>query len=94
MIFDIIDYLGKFEEGVVVLLSLNYNDEYYDATFYYVDDYVAITIDEDLEEHIGLIEQWDGYNDLILSIMSKVVPYDEIIGRLDEIEFDNEEESN
>lgn len=86
MIFDIIDYLGKYEEGVIALISLNYEDKYYDATFFYKNEYVALTIDEDLESLIGIIEEWEGYNDLVLNIMSKVVPYDEIINRLDEIE--------
>lgn len=86
MIFDIIDYLGKYDEGVITLLSLKYDDNYYDATFFYKDEYVALTIDEDLESIIGVIEEWVGYNNLVIDIMDKVVPYDEIINRLDEIE--------
>ena len=33
MTFDIIEYLGKFEDGVLVLISLNYEDNYYDTLF-------------------------------------------------------------
>jgi hypothetical protein len=87
MAFDIIEYLGKFEDGVLVLISLNYDDNYYDTTFYYKDNFVTLTIDEDLEEIIGQIELWSGYNDLVLDIMKKVIPYNEIIGRLDEMDF-------
>ena len=53
MIFDIIEYLGKYEEGVMVLLSLNHMDIYYDATFFYTNDFVTLTIDEDLEEKVN-----------------------------------------
>lgn len=87
MTFDIIEYLGKFEDGVLVLISLNYEDNYYDTTFYYKDNFVTLTIDDDLEEILGQIELWSGYNNLVLDIMKKVIPADEILGRLDEIDF-------
>lgn len=86
MTFDIIEYLGKFEDGVLTLISLNYGDEYYDATFFYKENFVTLTIDEKLEEIIGEIEEWSGYNNLILDLMKKVVPYDEIISRLDKVD--------
>jgi HEPN domain-containing protein len=86
MTFDIIEYLGKFEDGVLALISLNYENEYYDATFFYKEDFVTLTIDEKLEEIIGEIEEWSGYNNLVLELMKKVVPYDEIITRLDKVD--------
>lgn len=86
MTFDIIEYLGKFEEGVLTLLSINHEDNYYDATFYYKEDFVTLTIDEKLEEIIGEIEKLPEYNNLVLDIMKKVVPYDEIIARLDNVD--------
>jgi hypothetical protein len=87
MTFDIIEYLGKFEDGVLVLISLKYEDNYYDTTFYYKDNFVTLTIDDDLEQIIGQIELWVGYNNLVLDIMKKVIPSDEILGRLDELDF-------
>lgn len=87
MVFDIIEYLGKYEEGVMVLISLNHNDLYYDATFFYTNNFVTLTIDEDLEDIIGIVEKWEGYNQLIIDLLDKLVPYDEIISRLDEIDF-------
>jgi len=86
MTFDIIEYLGKFEDGVLALISLNYEDEYYDATFFYKENFVTLTIDEKLEEIIGEVEEWSGYNNLVLELMKKVVPYDEIITRLDPVD--------
>ena len=87
MSFDIIEYLGKFEDGVLVLISLNYENEYYDATFFYKEDFVTLTINEDLEELIGEIEKHTLYNNLVIEIMKQVVPYKEMINRLDEIDF-------
>lgn len=90
MKFDIIEYLGKLEDGVIVIISLNYEDEYYDATFYYKNQFVTLTVDEKLEEIIGTtIEEWSGYNKLVLEIVEKTIPYDEIITRLDEIDLLN-----
>jgi hypothetical protein len=86
MTFDIIEYLGKFEDGVLALISLNYEDEYYDATFFYKENFVTLTIDEKLEEIIGEVEEWSGYNNLVLELMKRVVPYDEIITRLDKVD--------
>ncbi len=87
MNFDVIEYLGKFENGVLVLISLNYENEYYDATFFYKEDFVTLTINEDLEELIGEIEKYPKYNNLVIEIMKQVVPYKEMINRLDEIDF-------
>jgi len=89
MKFDIIEYLGKIEDGVLVILSLNYEDEYYEATFYYKNQFVTLTVDETLEEILGCsIENWKGYNKLVLEIVEKLVPYNEIINTLDEIDLD------
>lgn len=96
MKFDIIEYLGKLEDGVIVIISLNYEDEYYDSTFYYKNQFVTLTVDEKLEEVIGsTIEEWSGYNKLVLEIVEKTIPYDEIVTRLDEIDLlDYFEEEN
>ncbi len=87
--FDIIEYLGKIENGVLVILTLNYENEFYESTFYYKNQFVTLTVDEKLEEILSCeIEKWDGYNKLVLEIVERVVPYDEIINTLDEIDLD------
>ncbi len=86
MIYDIIEYIGKYDDGVMVLLSINHNDVYYDATFFYKLDLVVLTVDEKLENILGYeIEKWEGYNNIILDIMKKVIPYNDVINTLDEI---------
>ncbi len=85
---DILDYLGKIDDGIIVLLSLSYDGVYYEGTLYYKDKLVALTPDEVLEEKLGsVIEDWEGYNDLMLEILKKVVPYDEMITRVDDIDM-------
>jgi hypothetical protein len=85
---DIMEYLGKYEDGVLVLLSVNFNGQFSEGTIYYSDKALALTVDESIEKELGKpIEFWSGYRDLLISILKKVVPYNEIINRLDEIDF-------
>jgi hypothetical protein len=86
---DIIDYMGKCGDGVLVLLSVSYNQKYYDGMFFYTKQKFTITVDDELEKEIGCsIENWEGYKDFSLSILKKVVPYSEIVVRIDDIDFD------
>jgi hypothetical protein len=87
MKFDILDYLGKLNDGVLVLIGLSYEDEYYDGTFYYTKEMLALTVDNTLEEKLGCqIEDWSGYRELMIEIIKRVVPYDEIIVRIDDFD--------
>lgn len=80
MTIDILDYLGKHQDGIITLISLGYEDEFYEATFYYQKEMLALTTDEKLEEKLGCeIEDWDGYNELMFKILEKVVPYEQMI---------------
>ena len=80
MTIDILDYIGKHENGILTLISLGYEDEYYEAVFYYQEQMLALTPEESLEEKLGCkIEEWDGYANLMLEIVNKVVPYKEMI---------------
>lgn len=84
MTADIIDYLGKYEDGVIVLISLGWQNKFYEATFFYKEEFLALIPDPQLEEDLGCdIEDWSDYEDLMISIIEKVVPYDEIISRID-----------
>lgn len=54
---DIVDYLGKFDNGVLVLLSLNCNDSFTEATLYYSDKILVLTVDESVEKE--KYKEWD-----------------------------------
>jgi hypothetical protein len=48
---------------------------------------LALTPDEKLEEELGtIIEEWDGYNQLMFDILKKVVPYEEMINIANDFE--------
>lgn len=85
---DILDYLGKVDDGIIVLLSLSCDGDYYEGTFYYKENLIALTPDEKLEEKLeSPIEDWEGYNDLVIEIIKKLVPYEEMITRIDDLDL-------
>lgn len=84
-VMNILDYLGKYQDGVLIMLSIKYDDIYYDATYFYNKDHLVLTVCEELENTLGHpISDDDGYVDLIKTIISKSVPYEEIYNRLDD----------
>ncbi len=89
MTVDVLDYIGKHEDGIFVLLSLGYEEEFYEATFYYRDTFVVLTVEERLEEKLGCeIEDWDGYGKVMYTILDKVVPYEEMINQVSDLNTD------
>ena len=48
--------------------------------FYYKENVVALSVEKTLEKKLNCeIEDWRGYNQLMLDILSKVVPYNQMI---------------
>jgi hypothetical protein len=86
---DIVDYMGKYESGVLVLINLNIDGRFYEGTLFYSDKELVLTPDEQVEKVIGMeIELWDGYKTLLENILKKLIPYEEISKRLDEVDFE------
>ncbi len=77
MEFDIIEYMGQVDGGIFVLLSINYRGKFFEAIFYYKEHKVALTIEKKLENLLGCkIEDYADYKNLMLNIISKVLPYE------------------
>jgi hypothetical protein len=84
----ILDYLGKFEDGIMVLIALTCDNEYYEGVFFYNSESIVFSVDEKLEQKLGhRIEELDGYADLLRGILKDVVPYNQMISRIDEVDF-------
>lgn len=84
----ILEYLGKIDLGVLVLLSIVYNEKYYEATYFYTSEQLVLTVQEELEQDLDhKISEDDEYKDLIRELISKVVPYNEIYSRLDVVDL-------
>ena len=83
----IIDYIGKYEGGILTSIGLMFESQFYDAIFYYTSDKMIITIDQKLIDKIGEIEEHEDYLELMKFIINKVEPYEDIIQTLDEIKI-------
>lgn len=86
---DIVDYMGKYENGVLVLINLGLEGEFYEGTLFYSDKDIVLTTDDKIVEKLGVeIEFWDGYKDLLESILKRLTPYDEISKSIDDVDFE------
>lgn len=85
----ILDYLGKYEGGILVSIGLMYENKFYNAVFYYTSDKMIINIDDNLKNEIGEIELTDDYIPLMESIIKMVEPYENIINDLSDYDSNN-----
>lgn len=97
--FDILDYIGKHNNGILTLISLKHEEEFYEGTFFYTDEMVALTPDPKLEEVLGcVIEDYKGYNSLVNRLLNEVQPYKDMIEKLEDFKPNDyglyKEESN
>jgi len=83
----IIEYLGKVDGGVLVLIGIVYQNTYYEATFFYNETDILLTISEDLEQITGDIKQHPEYTNILRDILKRVVPFAEMFDRIDDVNF-------
>jgi|TARA_B110000259_G_scaffold173391_1_gene206665 hypothetical protein len=84
----ILDYMGKFEGGIMTLIDVKHDSKHYSGTFFYTEDTIALTVDNSLEEELGCtIEDHKSYKELVFDILNKVVPHKEIINSIDDIDL-------
>lgn len=86
---DIVDYMGKYENGVLVLINLGLEGKFYEGTLFYSDKDIVLTVDIKLEEKLEMpIEYWEGYTELLESLFKRLIPYEEISKNVDDIDFE------
>ena len=84
----VLEYLGKIENGILVLISIVYNDVYYEATYFYTIDQLVLTVPENLEDEIGhKITEDEEYPNLIKNLIKKIIPHKEMYNKIDEVDF-------
>lgn len=82
----ILDYLGKFEGGILVSIGLMAEGNFYNGIFYYTSDKMIVTVDDNFIETFGDIEELESYLPLMESIINMVDPYEKIINELKDYE--------
>ena len=85
---DIVDYMGKMEGGILVLLSVNCDGSFSEGTIFYTPTNLALTVSEEIEKKLGTpIELWEGYQDLVVATLKKLIPCEELLKRMDDVDF-------
>lgn len=85
---DVVDYMGKMENGVLVLLSIGCGGKFTEGTIFYTSDNFVITVSEEVEKAIGSpIEMWAGYAAFAESVLKKLIPCEQLLNRMDEVDF-------
>ena len=85
--FSVVEYLGKLENGVLVIIGINYKKGYFEGTFFYTDKDMVFTISDDLKSVVGEIKDHPQYLEFIRKILRLVVPYNEIYNSIDQVNF-------
>lgn len=76
----ILFYKGRYEKGIIVSISIKFEDIYYDSLYYYDTDYMLLTVPNDLEIKLGhFITEDEDYFQLMLDLQNLVDPFDQII---------------
>ena len=87
----IIDYLGKYEGGILVSVGLMYNQKFYNSVFYYTADQMIINVEESMIKDMGHeIEEYKDYLSLLKSIIEQCELYENVINQLEDIKTNNE----
>lgn len=84
----ILDYLGKYEGGILVSVGLMCEGNFYNGIFFYTSDKMIITVDDLFRQSHGEIELNESYLPLMESLINMVEPYENIIGDLKDYEPD------
>ena len=84
----ILDYLGKYEGGILASVGLMVEGTFYNGIFYYTSDKMIITVDDNFIEAFGNIEELESYLPLMESIINMVDPYESIIDNLKDYDED------
>jgi hypothetical protein len=74
----IVNYLGKLEKGVLVLLSVKYKENIFEATYWYDEEYKVITLEDKLEKELGSVEDLESYKDIIEYLDQNTSNFDKI----------------
>ncbi len=86
----ILDYLGKYEGGILVSVGLMYNQKFYNSIFYYTSNKMIINVEEKMTQDMNCeIEEHKDYLPLLKSIILMCDPHENLINQLDEIKTIN-----
>lgn len=85
---DVIDYLGKMDEGVVVSIGVLLDEIYYNGILFYSKNNILLSMNDEFEEKINSpVELWENYKLLLELIFSKLENPTTILNSLKEFDI-------
>ena len=85
---DVIDYLGKMDEGVVVSIGVLLDEIYYNGILFYSNNSILLSMNDEFEEKINSpVELWENYKLLLELIFSKLENPTTILNSLKEFDI-------
>jgi hypothetical protein len=80
---NILFYKGRYEKGIIVNISIKFENIYYDSLYYYDTEYMLLTVPNELEIKLGhFITDDEDYLQLLVDLQNLVYPFDQIIDSL------------
>ena len=84
----ILKYLGKLETGILALINISFLEEdfNFDATFFYTDEHVLLTVPEEVDLLFEDFSKLPIYPKILEECYKKVVPYKELFENIDPLD--------
>lgn len=83
------EYLGRIGTGVVVMLSIIYDESIYEGVYWYNNDLAILHFPIELEELMGQsIESYEYYDEIMAHILNERSLYSDIVPKMEDI-FNN-----
>lgn len=83
------NYYGIVENGVLAILSIEHDNKFYEGTYWYSDTIKLMTIEIDLENIIGKIEDDAEYENYLIHLAEIATPLDQLINVLPKLDYNN-----
>jgi hypothetical protein len=84
----ILNVLGRYSNGILILIGLTVDNKFYNAIFFYNHEEVFIEVEDDFLNNVGIIEEHIDYENVIQDLLSKSPPYEDILD-IEEIDIND-----
>lgn len=84
----VLEYMGKIAGGVLTLISIEWNSDFYDATLFYTKNQMIITPSQELELAMGCkLQDHEDHQKILEIVKDKVADYDQVYTTLEDFDL-------
>lgn len=89
----VLDYIGRFEIGVLVSCGIMYESQFYGGILFYTENQMNINVEDALTQKLGHpIEEDPEYLEILRILISKVEPFEKVFPNLPDIRMQDYEQ--